>query len=90
MWVTNGKTWYSEDEVTQLKAENEKLKEKYLALLRDNAINTELKLINDNLKAENERLKQALKKIEEIAYTTDFDIVDIQEIVNEVLDANNI
>lgn len=43
------------------------------------------KAVIQELITENEKLKQALKEIEEIAYTTDFDIVDIQEIVDEVL-----
>lgn len=40
---------------------------------------------NERMKAEIEKLKQALEEIEEIAYTTDFDIVDIQEVIDEVL-----
>jgi hypothetical protein len=35
--------------------------------------------------AENDELKQAFEYVREIAYTTDFDIADIQEICNEVL-----
>ena len=40
---------------------------------------------NDELKRKLKSYKQALEEISEIAYTTDFDIVDIQKIVNEVL-----
>lgn len=56
----------AEVEIEKLQTENEKLNEKYLASLRDNAINTELKLINDNLKAENENLKKENKELKGI------------------------
>lgn len=63
-------------ETEKYKAENERLK----------AENEKLKLMTGIYSVRlMEKYKQALKKIEEIAYTTDFDIVDIQEIVDEVL-----
>lgn len=65
-------------------------KEKYIRELSSN-INvkigqiTAMEMFNKQANKYNLKYKQAFKEIEEIAYTTDFDIVDIQKILNEVL-----
>lgn len=59
-------------QLQRLKAENEELKEEYKQFQRISA-------------GEVNRLRKALEEVREIAYTTDFDIADIQKIVNEVL-----
>ena len=67
-------------ELQRLKQENEKLRKENERL----AETPQWRQIKDM--ANNNKYRKALEEIREIAYTTDFDICDIQKICNEVLD----
>ena len=63
--------------------ENERLKKEYNELYDKYE---QLQSLYQDEHCDNLKYKKALEDISEIAYTTDFDIVDIQAIVDEVLD----
>lgn len=75
--VENKDCYYKQ--LKRLKQENEKLKEEF-EKTSDGFLKIQYKLANNC-----DNYRKALEEIREIAYTTDFDICDIQKICNGVL-----